>query len=63
MIRIRAPRIGGGGGFKTPKIATPRAPMTKIHPAARHDSVRLPSGLVNMSEADPAPFAPGIGKI
>lgn len=59
---MKMPKIGGAGKFHAPKISAPRAPMTKIHPAAQHDRVRLPTGSVNMSEADPAPFAPGIGK-
>lgn len=44
-----------------PKVGTPRT-MTKIHPAAQA-RIRLPQGAVNTSQADPAPWLPGVGKI
>jgi hypothetical protein len=52
----------GGGGFKAPKISKPAGVKTKIHPAAQA-RIRLPQGNVDMSQADPAPVLPGVGKI
>jgi hypothetical protein len=54
-VRIPKPRA--------PKITTPRAPVTRIHPAAAQARIRVPQGIVNTSEADPAPFLPGVGRV
>jgi hypothetical protein len=55
-------KIGGAGKFKAPKISSPMKPTTKIHPAAQA-RIRLPQGVDNTSQAAPAPWLPGVGKI
>lgn len=56
---IRPGKIAGGG-VKPPRISAGK-PM-KIHPAAQA-RIRLPQGEANTSDAAPAPWLPGVGKI
>jgi hypothetical protein len=61
-VKISMPKIGGARGFKAPKVVSPMKPLTKIHPAAQA-RIRLPQGIDNTSEAAPAPWLPGVGRV
>jgi len=55
MPSIKGPKM------KPPTMAHIARPM-KIHPSAQ-PRIRLPQGMDNTSQAAPAPWLPGVGKI
>ena len=58
MMRVSMPKVH----MPKPKGVKIQEPM-RVHPSVRNARMRLPQGIANTSDAAPAPYIPGVGKL